>query len=238
MTPPEWSRLAAVVPAAGRGSRMGAAIAKQYLPLVGKTIIEHTLEALLALPQLPRIYVALAADDDQFQRLPLARDGRITTVIGGAERADSVAAALALLLADGFDWALVHDAARPCITAAEVATLVARARELGHGAILASRVRDTMKRAHDGSTQVAETVSRADLWHALTPQLFPARALAAAIAAAGAAGVAVTDEASAMEWRGQPVALVAGSRWNIKVTEPEDLTLAALWLSGAHLETR
>ena len=238
MTPPEWSRQAAVVPAAGRGSRMGAAIAKQYLPLVGKTIIEHTLEALLALPQLPRIYVALAADDDQFQRLPLALDGRITTVIGGAERSDSVAAALGQLLADGFDWALVHDAARPCITATEIEKLVARASELGHGAILASRVRDTMKRAHGGSTLIAETVSRADLWHALTPQLFPARALAAAIAAAGAAGVAVTDEASAMEWRGQPVALVAGSRWNIKVTEPEDLTLAALWLSGAHLETR
>lgn len=238
MTPPEWSRLAAVVPAAGRGSRMGAAIAKQYLPLVGKTIIEHTLGALLALPQLARIYVALAADDDQFQRLPLARDGRIVTVIGGAERADSVAAALGQLLADGFDWALVHDAARPCITAAEVATLVDCARSLGHGAILASRVRDTMKRAHGGSTLVAETVSRADLWHALTPQLFPARALAEAIAAAAAAGVAVTDEASAMEWRSQPVALVAGSRWNIKVTEPEDLTLAALWLSGAHLEKR
>lgn len=238
MTPPEWSRLAAVVPAAGRGSRMGAAIAKQYLPLVGKTIIEHTLEALLALPQLPRIYVALAADDDQFQRLPLAADPRITTVIGGAERADSVAAALDQLLADGYDWALVHDAARPCITPSEIEALVARANALGHGAIVASRVRDTMKRAHAGSEQIAETVSRADLWHALTPQLFPARMLAEAITAAAAAGVAVTDEASAMEWRAQPVALVAGSRWNIKVTEPEDLTLAALWLSGAHLEKR
>lgn len=238
MTPLNWSRLAAVVPAAGRGSRMGAAIAKQYLPLVGKTIIEHTLEALLALPQLPRIYVALAADDDQFQHLPLARDARITTVIGGAERADSVAAALEQLLVDGYDWALVHDAARPCITTAEVETLVARASESGHGAILASRVRDTMKRAHSGGDQIAQTVPRGDLWHALTPQLFPARQLAAAIRDAAAAGVAVTDEASAMEWFGQPVALVAGSRWNIKVTEPEDLTLAALWLSGAHLETR
>jgi len=238
MTSLDWRQVAAVVPAAGRGSRMGAAIPKQYLQVAAKTVIEHTLDALLALPELTRIYVALAADDDQFRRLAVAANPRIRVVVGGAERADSVGAALSALVADGYQWALVHDAARPCVTRPEVEALVSHCQQLGHGGLLACPVRDTMKRALPATTQVAATVSRADLWHALTPQLFPAAALATAIDAAAAAGVAVTDEASAMEWAGQPVALVTGSRWNLKITEPDDLALAALWLSGAHLEYR
>lgn len=228
---PETMRLAAIVPAAGRGSRMGGTLAKQYLPLAGLTMIEHSLTALLRCPAIERIVVALAADDRHFQQLALAQNPRIATVVGGAERADSVLAALDLLAAEGFDWVLVHDAARPCVQPAEIEQLIEHCLSCDQGGLLATPVRDTVKRAEAESSQVAMTVARDQLWLALTPQFFPLAGLRTASRAALAAGVAVTDEASAMEWAGHPVQLIRGSRWNIKVTDPEDLPLAA-WLLG------
>jgi len=227
--------MAAVIPAAGRGSRMGAAMPKQYLVVAGRTIIEHSLAALMALPGLRRIYVAVAADDSRFAELAIARDPRIVVVTGGEARADSVAAALARLIGDGYSWALVHDAARPCLEPSDLLRLVDDCATHRRGALLACAVRDTMKRS-DGTHQVTATVPRELLWHALTPQLFPAADLARAIQDAQQAGVAVTDEASAMEWAGHRVGLVTGSRWNQKITEPDDLPLAQAWLSGAFKE--
>lgn len=228
---PDAPRLAAIVPAAGHGSRMGSPLAKQYLPLAGQTMLEHSLSALLRCPAIERIVVALAADDRHFQQLALAKEPRITTVIGGAERADSVLAALDALALEHFDWVLVHDAARPCLSQQDLARLIQQCLHSGQGGLLAAPVRDTMKRAQIDGSGVAMTVARDQLWHALTPQLFPLAALRAASRGALAAGVTVTDEASAMEWAGHPVQLIQGSRWNIKVTDPDDLPLAAWLLS-------
>ncbi|MFM5287798.1 2-C-methyl-D-erythritol 4-phosphate cytidylyltransferase [Aeromonas veronii] len=221
------SGLTAIVPAAGIGSRMGADCPKQYLQLAGKTILEHTLERLLSHPAIAQVIVALAPHDRWFEALPVAADPRIVRVEGGAERAFSVLNALHV--AQG-EWVLVHDAARPCLTHGDLDALIATAMNCG-GAILGSRVRDTMKRS-DGEGNIIATVEREQLWHALTPQMFPTRALKRALEEGLLLlGATITDEASAMERAGFAVRMVEGRADNIKVTRPEDLSLAGLFLS-------
>lgn len=218
--------LTAIVPAAGIGSRMGADCPKQYLQLAGQTILEHTLGALLSHPAIARVIVALAPHDRWFDALPVATDPRVLRVEGGAERAFSVLNALHM--AEG-EWVLVHDAARPCLTHGDLDRLIATAIQCG-GAILGSRVRDTMKRS-DAMGNILGTVDREQLWHALTPQMFPARPLLRALEEGLALGATITDEASAMERAGFTVRMVEGRADNIKVTRPEDLSLAGLFLS-------
>lgn len=218
--------LTAIVPAAGIGSRMGADCPKQYLQLAGRTILEHSLGVLLAHTAIARVIVALAPQDDWFDSLPIAADPRILRVEGGAERAYSVLNALRVADAD---WVLVHDAARPCLTHADLDALIAAALG-GDGAILGSRVRDTMKRT-DAAGNIVATVEREQLWHALTPQMFPAARLRRALEEGLALGATITDEASAMERAGFSVRMVEGRADNIKVTRPEDLALAGLFLS-------
>lgn len=218
--------LTAIVPAAGIGSRMGAECPKQYLQLAGKTILEHTLERLLAHPAIVQVIVALAPHDRWFDTLPVAQDERILRVEGGAERAFSVLNALHV--AQG-EWVLVHDAARPCLTQGDLDALIATAMTSG-GAILGSRVRDTMKRS-DAAGNIIATVEREQLWHALTPQMFPTGPLKRALEEGLALGATITDEASAMERAGFTVRMVEGRADNIKVTRPEDLSLAGLFLS-------
>ncbi|MGR1185102.1 2-C-methyl-D-erythritol 4-phosphate cytidylyltransferase [Aeromonas veronii] len=221
------SGLTAIVPAAGIGSRMGADCPKQYLQLAGKTILEHTLERLLSHPAIAQVIVALAPHDRWFEALPVAADPRIVRVEGGAERAFSVLNGLHV--AQG-EWVLVHDAARPCLTHGDLDALIAAAMNCG-GAILGSRVRDTMKRS-DGEGNIIATVEREQLWHALTPQMFPTRALKRALEEGLLLlGASITDEASAMERAGFTVRMVEGRADNIKVTRPEDLSLAGLFLS-------
>ncbi|MGL5334073.1 MAG: 2-C-methyl-D-erythritol 4-phosphate cytidylyltransferase [Aeromonas veronii] len=220
------SGLTAIVPAAGIGSRMGADCPKQYLQLAGKTILEHTLERLLSHPAIAQVIVALAPHDRWFEALPVAADPRIVRVEGGAERAFSVLNGLHV--AQG-EWVLVHDAARPCLTHGDLDALIAAAMNCG-GAILGSRVRDTMKRS-DGEGNIIATVEREQLWHALTPQMFPTRALKLALEEGLLLGATITDEASAMERAGFTVRMVEGRADNIKVTRPEDLSLAGLFLS-------
>ncbi|MFD1008074.1 2-C-methyl-D-erythritol 4-phosphate cytidylyltransferase [Oceanisphaera ostreae] len=215
----------AIVPAAGIGSRMAADRPKQYLPLAGSTVLEQTLSCLLANPAIARIIVATALHDDWFCQLPLAQHPRILQVQGGRERADSV---LNALLQVNTEWVLVHDAARPCLHRADLAAVMAAGLQAG-GAILASRVRDTMKRG-DGQGAIATSVARDELWHALTPQCFATATLRQALAKALAAGVIITDEASAMEWAGFNPKLVEGRADNIKITRPEDLALAQFFL--------
>lgn len=217
--------LTAVVPAAGIGSRMGASCPKQYLSLAGKCILEHTLERLLSHPAIARVIVALAPHDRWFDTLAVAADPRVLRVEGGSERAFSVLNALHV--AEG-EWVLVHDAARPCLTHGDLDALIAAARASG-GAILGSRVRDTMKRTDERGNIVA-TVDRDGLWHALTPQMFPTSTLTRALEGGLALGATITDEASAMERAGFPVRMVEGRADNIKVTRPEDLALAGLFL--------
>ena len=215
-----------VVPAAGIGSRMGASCPKQYLPLAGKFLIEHTLERLLAHPRIERVVVAIAADDDFFPTLPVASHPRLMTTTGGSERADSVLNGLSLVESE---WVLVHDAARPCITHQDIERQI-DAGLPGDGAIHGSRVRDTMKRS-DAAGYIQKTVDRDQLWHALTPQFFRTGLLRDAIQQGQSQGLPITDEASAMELAGWRPLMVEGRADNIKVTRPEDLALAALFLS-------
>ncbi|MGY3884865.1 2-C-methyl-D-erythritol 4-phosphate cytidylyltransferase [Aeromonas aquatica] len=217
--------LTAIVPAAGIGSRMGAECPKQYLPLAGKTILEHTLGCLLSHPAIAQVIVALAPHDGWFDALPIAADPRILRVEGGAERAYSVLNALQVASSD---WVLVHDAARPCLCHSDLDALIAAALACD-GAILGSRVRDTMKRT-DAAGNIVATVEREQLWHALTPQMFPTVRLKRALEEGLALGASITDEASAMERAGFPVRMVEGRADNIKVTRPEDLSLAGLFL--------
>ncbi|MFQ2103884.1 2-C-methyl-D-erythritol 4-phosphate cytidylyltransferase [Aeromonas media] len=219
------SGLTAIVPAAGIGSRMGADCPKQYLTLAGKTILEHTLGCLLSHPAIARVIVALAPHDEWFEQLAMAADPRILRVEGGIERAYSVLNALHV--AQG-KWVLVHDAARPCLCHGDLDKLIATAMACD-GAILGSRVRDTMKRT-DGAGNIVATVEREQLWHALTPQMFPTGTLKRALEEGLALGALITDEASAMERAGFTVKMVEGRADNIKVTRPEDLSLAELFL--------
>ncbi|MBP0603296.1 2-C-methyl-D-erythritol 4-phosphate cytidylyltransferase [Aeromonas sanarellii] len=217
--------LTAIVPAAGIGSRMGAECPKQYLSLAGKCILEHTLERLLSHPAIARVIVALAPHDSWFETLAVAADPRVWRVEGGSERAWSVLNGLHV--AQG-EWVLVHDAARPCLTHGDLDRLIATAMACD-GAILGSRVRDTMKRT-DAAGNILATVDREQLWHALTPQMFPTGPLRRALEEGLALGAAITDEASAMERAGFAVRMVEGRADNIKVTRPEDLSLAELYL--------
>ncbi|WP_395949467.1 MULTISPECIES: 2-C-methyl-D-erythritol 4-phosphate cytidylyltransferase [Aeromonas] len=219
------SGLTAIVPAAGIGSRMGADCPKQYLTLAGKTILEHTLGCLLSHPAIARVIVALAPHDEWFEQLAVAADPHILRVEGGIERAYSVLNALHV--AEG-KWVLVHDAARPCLCHGDLDKLIATAMACD-GAILGSRVRDTMKRT-DGAGNIVATVEREQLWHALTPQMFPTGTLKRALEEGLALGALITDEASAMERAGFTVKMVEGRADNIKVTRPEDLSLAELFL--------
>lgn len=218
-----------VVPAAGIGKRMGAERPKQYLHIAGKCIIEHTLHNLLAHPQIGRVIVVLHPEDQYFKQLSVADDSRITVVSGGNERSDSVLAGLQHVDA-AEPWVLVHDAARPCLHPDDLSRLLALATEGEVGGILASPVRDTMKRS-DTQLKVLKTESRDNLWHALTPQFFPLMQLKRALQTAQLKGQAITDEASAIEYLGGQVKLVEGRASNIKVTQPEDLHLATYYLT-------
>lgn len=217
----------AIVPAAGIGSRMAADRPKQYLALAGRTVLEHTLQRLLAHPQIGEVIVATAAHDRWFSQLAIAQHPRVQQVIGGAERANTVLNALAGV---NTDWVLVHDGARPCLHQADLDAVLSAGRQ-PQGAILASRVRDTMKRG-DGQGAIKESVPRDELWHALTPQCFHTATLRQALSDALAAGVTITDEASAMEWAGFKPHLVEGRSDNIKITRPEDLALAQFFLGN------
>ncbi|WP_445375589.1 2-C-methyl-D-erythritol 4-phosphate cytidylyltransferase [Photorhabdus tasmaniensis] len=228
----------ALVPAAGIGSRMNSDCPKQYLSIAGKAVIEHTLAALLAHPRIQRVVVVLNPADTQFQSLEVASNPRITTVIGGKQRADSVLAGLnhlAHLAGNDNRWVLVHDAARPCLHHDDLERLLqlAEADEQGNmacGGILASPVSDTMKRGGVGQV-IDHTVERQDLWHALTPQFFPLMLLRDSLSKALSQHANITDEASALEYCGYQPVLVHGRSDNIKVTRREDLALAEFYLS-------
>lgn len=226
MTPPSKKQFTVVVPAAGVGKRMRSDMPKQYLPLLGKTLLEHCLDNLIAHPRIKHIVLAVHPQDPYFADLPIAQAPWLTRVDGGAERADSV---LAGLRAIDDEWVLVHDAARPCLPHQDLDALLDLADE-GQGGILAYAVRDTMKQANAAGF-VATTLDRSHLWHALTPQFFPLAELREALTLALNANAVITDEASAMEWAGKPVKLVEGNPCNIKVTQPIDLMLAEFYLS-------
>jgi 2-C-methyl-D-erythritol 4-phosphate cytidylyltransferase len=231
---PSLSQYSVVVPAAGIGKRMKTDCPKQYLHIAGKTIIEHTLTNLLEHSQVRCVIVVLNPNDTLFAQLPIANHPCIEVVQGGRERCDSVLAGLNYL-SDNEEWVLVHDAARPCFTATDLSALLQLAEQGGIGGILATPVRDTMKRAFDvnvnGQNIVKHTESREHLWHALTPQFFKLATLKKALNTATERKINITDEASAVEILGEKVSLVKGSASNIKITQPEDLLLAEFYLT-------
>jgi len=229
----------AVVPAAGGGARMRAARPKQYLPLLGRAILQHTLERLGHYSRLRGLVVGIAADDAYWPTLSTEIPNLLTTYVGGVERAQTVLNGLRALetYAAPDDWVLVHDAARPCVRHTDIDALLAAVAGHADGGLLALPLSDTVKRAdHNGC--VEETVARAGLWRALTPQVFRLAALSDALESAMRAGIEITDEASAMEYSGARPRLVHGHADNIKITEPEDLALAELFLREQERESR
>lgn len=221
-------RYHAIVPAAGSGSRFGADLPKQYLPLCGRPMIFHALLTLAQHPKIDRVWVVLAPDDVYWQKFDWQALGpKVDTVYcGGASRADSVMNGLAAAetaLADD-DWVLVHDAARPCLTARLVSDLIACLADDPVGGLLATPVADTLKRADDDG-RCLSTEPREGLWQAQTPQMFRAALLQSALSQArGDAGI--TDEASAVERLGLRPRLVPSDTNNFKVTYPADFRLA------------
>jgi 2-C-methyl-D-erythritol 4-phosphate cytidylyltransferase len=217
----------AIVPAAGRGTRFGSGTPKQYQTAAGLTLIEHSLKALLGHPEVDGAMVALSPDDPFWAGWREMGGKPIYTCIGGAERADSVLAALQALPAtvDEDQFVLVHDAARPCLRGVDLSRLIAIGQADPIGAILAAPVRDTIKRAN-AEGRAAMTEPREALWRALTPQMFRRGGLTRALQAAMRVGAKVTDESMAMERLGLKPKLVEGAEDNIKVTTPSDLALA------------
>lgn len=226
------ARTWAVIPAAGRGTRFGGDVPKQYLVAAGKPLIEHSLHALLSHERVEGVVVALAADDARWPGWTSLHGKPVLRCTGGGERADSVLAALHALPVElmGDALVLVHDAARPNLRASDIDRLVDAASNCEDGALLAAPVRDTLKRAGRDSL-IAATEPRDGLWRALTPQAFRREPLTAALERARADGVVVTDEAMAMERMGAKPKLVEGREDNVKVTTPADLMLVEFLLT-------
>jgi 2-C-methyl-D-erythritol 4-phosphate cytidylyltransferase len=219
-----------VVPAAGRGARFGAQLPKQYVDLAGQPLLMWTLQRLAACPQVAGLMLALAADDAHWPCVDAIAGKPVRTAVGATARSGSVLAGLHALPSSVADdaFVLVHDAARPCVLASDIARLV----ELGvpaGGALLASPLRDTLKLG-DNDARVVATEPRESRWRALTPQLFRRGELTRALEEAQLAGVAITDEAMAMERAGWRPLLVEGAESNIKVTTAADLALAEFLL--------
>ena len=223
----------AIVPAAGSGRRFGADIPKQYLQAAGTSLIGHSLDALLSHEAIEGAVVALAAVDPHWPGWTTLHGKPVLACIGGAERADSVLAALHALppgvAADAI--VLVHDAARPNLRADDISRLIEAAGTHADGAILAAPVRDTLKRMNDEGA-IDRTEPRDGIWRALTPQAFRRDLLMHALEAARSDGVAITDDAQAVERLGRHPRLVEGREDNLKVTTPADLALAEFLLAS------
>ncbi len=218
----------ALIPAAGLGTRFHDAGPKALVRLAGRPFLLHALERLAASGRVDRAVVAVSPGHEAAFGAALAGFDAIpvTTTPGGETRRDSVVAAWRASGAADDDLLCVHDAARPLVDPGDVAAVVDAAAE--HGAALAgSPVTDTVKRVRDGV--VVETVPRQELFAAATPQVMRAGLLREAVAA----GLAdATDDVELLERRGVRVRAVVTSRWNVKITYPEDLARAEVWLAA------
>lgn len=249
MTLPSATNSWVIVPAAGVGSRMQADRPKQYLPLLGQYLMDHTLATLLACAHFQRVVLVLSDDDEYWPDSRFYQHERLIMASGGKERCDSVLSGLKALegLANEQDWVAVHDVARPCVRLSDIDALFQalsdeEARDNSVcGAILATPTRDTMKRgqplADSGLSQIQTTIEREQLWHALTPQVFRYAELTTALERGIAESWIITDEASALEQMGKQPLLVTGRGDNLKVTRPDDLALAEFFLQRAQTNT-
>lgn len=217
-----------VMPAAGVGRRFGGERPKQYAALRGRTVIEWALAPFLADARCAGAVVALAQEDPYWRAIA---PGPILTTLGGRERSHSVRNGLAALAdrAAADDWVLVHDAARPCLPRRDLDRLLSELATHPIGGLLATPAADTLKRA-DARGEITQTIDRAGLWRALTPQMFRYGRLCEALDRAHAAGRIPTDEAQALEWLGDAPRLIEGASANLKITSSADLAIAAALL--------
>lgn len=231
-----------LVPAGGAGRRFGGSLPKQYAMLGAKTVLEHSVEALLADPRVEKVFVVVASDDSTALALFRGNSQVTCLPLGGQERVNSVLNGLNHLLENLLvgetDWVLVHDAARPGLSAAALKSLIDQGSEHIAGALLAVPVADTLKRtslAQEGEVIAQHTVPRDHLWAAQTPQMFRAQALSMAISECLYKGAQLTDDASAIETLGIGPLIVPGHVENMKITQAEDLRTVARLL-GLHQE--
>ena len=222
----------ALIPAAGTGSRMAVNLPKQYLDIAGHPMIYYAVRTLVRSPLIGVVYVVLAADDSWWDGYDWSEfDVKLQVLrCGGATRAESVSNSLAAMTVTTQDWVLVHDAARPCLTAGMIAELITAVGDTEIGGLLAIPVADTLKRAQ--GKYVAQTELRDGLWQAQTPQMFRYGLLQQALNTHS--GFLPTDEASAVEALGYAPLLVAADSSNFKVTYPNDLRMARLILEQEH----
>jgi 2-C-methyl-D-erythritol 4-phosphate cytidylyltransferase len=223
------ARRVALIPAAGVGARMGAGTPKQYMAIGGKPMLRHTVDAFLSSELIDHTFVVVSPDDPYIARV-LPEHGVTVLRCGGASRMESVRNGLDAIASQlrAHDWVLVHDAARPGLHARLLERLVSQVGDDPVGGLLALPVVDTVKRA--GPT--VSTLPREGLWLAQTPQMFRYHLLRSALAACTDASV-ITDDASAVEALGHEPRLVEGHPCNLKVTLPEDIRIAAMYLAAA-----
>ncbi len=226
------TKIWAVIPAAGSGSRFSKTELKQYQLIQNQTVLEHTVNRLNDLP-LAGYVLAIGENDDVAKTLAFKNLNKAHFCIGGTERVHSVLNALNYLsqIAEPDDFVFVHDAARPCVTQDSLMQLLHLAETEKNCAILAVPVRDTLKFVPENS-KIEKTVSRDLLWQAQTPQIAPLALLKHAIEQSLADQVQITDEASALEYIHAPVKVVQGRSDNIKITYSDDLELAKLILQS------
>ena len=223
-TPKIW----AIVPAAGQGKRFSEAKPKQFFQLNGQLVAEHSLSRLLAVPQLEQIIVPSDIDCSWWSQVPCISQTKIKQVIGGEQRANSVLNGLLALdqVASDNDWVLVHDIARPCITAEDINQLISAVKDHPVGGILVATVDETLKKVAKDN-HITATVDRTEHRLAQTPQMFRYGLLKQTICACLEQNIMPTDEAFAIESAGHKVLAVEGRRDNLKITREEDLAIAA-----------
>lgn len=239
----------AMIVAAGRGSRFGASIAKQYTMLQGQTLLQHSVARLARSAYIDKCLLVVAADDRTAQTL----DFSIPThyAIGGTERWQSVQAGVAAISHTGAadsDLVLIHDAARPAVPSCDIDRVVEAAMTEPYGAILATPVADTLKLSYTPpspqseltqghieqtpSSYIKQTIDRTHTWQAQTPQVFRLGQLRQVLTHVAKQQLNITDEASAFEHLSLPIRLVTGSRQNIKLTYPDDAILLTAILAA------
>ncbi len=216
-----------LVVCAGSGSRFGGELPKQYTCVAEKTIAQHCIDRLAESAYIDNCHLVIAKNDTIAKTLSWAIP--ITFAIGGAERWQSVEAGVQSIANTGAneqDLVVIHDSARPCVQANDIDKVIKVALNQPYGAILATPVADTLKQVTDDK-QIVKTIDRQNLWQAQTPQVFRFGALQKVLATVRQQNIMITDEASGFEYLGYPIKVVLGSRNNIKITYPEDLT----WLN-------
>lgn len=226
-------KLWVIIPAAGSGSRFSKQALKQYQLIQSKTVLEHTVDRMSQL-NLSGYVLVIGEHDTYAKTLHFSHADKAHFCLGGQERVHSVLNGLNYLsqIASEDDWVLVHDAARPCVDLASLQHLVDTATSQNVSAILATPVRDTLKKSLEFESTIEKTVSRENIWQAQTPQMSKIGVLKRAIEKALATDMMITDEASALEFVGEKVTMVQGRADNIKITYPDDLMLAQLILKA------